>query len=44
MKIIDNFLTPSYADALEDQFLSPQQELVFNRNASYLEEERKNFI
>ena len=41
MKIIDNFLTPSYADALEDQFLSPQQEWFFNRNASYLEEEEK---
>ena len=41
MKIIDNFLTPSYADAIEDQFNSPQQEWYFNKNASYIEEEEK---
>ncbi len=41
MKIIDNFLTPSYADAIEDQFNSPQQQWYFNKNASYIEEEEK---
>ena len=41
MKIIDNFLTLSYADAIEDQFNSPHQEWFFNKNASYIEENER---
>ena len=43
MKIIDNFLTPSYADAIEDQFNSPQQQWYFNKIALNVVKQGTNF-
>ena len=34
MKIIDNFLTPSYADMIEQQLQSPQQDWYFKGSSS----------
>jgi hypothetical protein len=37
MKIIDNFLTLRYADLIEEQLNSTEQEWYFNKNISYLD-------